>query len=92
MMYIVSNETYSITKYHAGKVKKSLRIIAEGRKIVSRNAFSKKGAEDPVFHNIRQIKPVAPSLTILLSVPRNLSRTSSGNCTTLVFSPSRIIS
>ena len=39
-------------------------------------------------YRIRHTSPVAPSLTILVSVPRNLLLTSSGRRTSLAFSPS----
>jgi len=39
-------------------------------------------------YRIKQISPVAPSLTILVSVPRNLPLTSSGIPSSFVVSPS----
>ena len=43
-------------------------------------------------YRIRQIRPVAPSLTILVSVPRNRERTSSGVRISLAVRPSWISS
>ena len=58
----------------------------------------KNNGKDPglvagiLAQSIRQMRPVAPSLTIRVRLPRNLLRTSSGIRTTLAVSPSRISS
>ena len=48
-----------------------------------------KNVKKGIFaYRIKQISPVAPSLTILVNVPRNLPLTSSGIPSSFVVSPS----